>query len=122
MYEEALALACAPYRAAEVRETALMVVQDKDLQRVLAVWPLVDRLVMADPQEAGKEGWERLWSAVVVDEKGFEALCGLPTGRAPAALSRAKALRLIYPDGTVHQYGKMVVQKLIKDVLTGGAK
>lgn len=122
MEDEVLAQACAPYRDAEVKETALLVVQDKDLQRMLAVWPLVERRVVVDPYMAAEGGWAMLWTAVEVDEKGLWELCGLPTGRAPAAFARAKALRLIYPDGSVHHYGKMVVQKLIKDALTGGAK
>jgi hypothetical protein len=120
--DEDLALACDGYRAAEVKETALVVIQDKDLQRILSVWPLVGRRVFAQPLDVAPGDWTGLWDCVDVDLKGLEAVAGLPVGRGPMAYARAKALRLIYPDGTLHAYGKMAVQKLIKDALVGSGK
>lgn len=118
--DEDLALACDALRAEEVKEAALMVVQDKDLQRVLAVWPMVPRKLLADPLMASKD-WRGLWGCVEVDEEALMQMCGLPMGRAPLAFTRAKALRLIYPDGSLHAYGKAALLKLIKDALVGGA-
>ena len=118
--QDDLALACEAWRQQEVRETALVVIQDKDLQRILAVWPLVGRQVVAEPLDVPALDWNGLWACVQVDVAGLEAVAGLPVGRGLAAYARAKALRLIYPDGTLHAYGKMAVQKLIKDALIGG--
>ena len=43
-------------------------------------------------------------------------------GPAAQAFIRAKGLRLIYPDGTVHDLARMVLQRRIKDALTGRAR
>lgn len=117
-----LVLACDAWRQHEVKETALVVIQDKDLQRILAVWPLIGRTVVSKPLDVPQMTWNGLWDCVEVDVSGLDAVAGLPVGRGLAAYARAKALRLIYPDGTLHTYGKMAVQKLIKDALVGGGK
>ena len=120
--DEDLSLACDAYRAAEINETALVVIQDRDLQRILSVWPLVARRVVAQPLDVTLGDWPGLWACVEVDEAGLDAVAGLPVGRSKIAFNRARSLRLIYPDGTLHRYGKMAVQKLIKDALVGGGK
>ena len=35
------------------------------------------------------------------------------------AFNRAKGLRLIYPDGSIHAVAKVVLQKRIKDAVQG---
>lgn len=110
------------YRASEAKETAAIVLQDKDLQRVLAAWPQV----AWDPVEPPPWGWQgpscwaELWLGVRIEEAALLDMTGLQTGRARVALRRAISLRLIYPDGTVHHVARLVLQKLLKDALTSG--
>lgn len=106
----------AAVKAAEVKETAALVVQDKNLQRVLAAWPAVRRDSTGKTNEDGDE-WQALWAQVGFDERMFIELTGLSTGVARSAIKRALTLRLIYPDGTVHSVAKVVLQKVIKDAL-----
>ena len=96
---------------------AALVVEDKALQRILAVWPLVQRV--EKPAAHDLANFERLWLAVEFDEREVVDLSGLQSGPGIAALRRAKGLRLIYPDGSVHQYAKLVLQKVVKDALQG---
>lgn len=102
--------AVAALRADEVKETAALVLGDKALQRVLAAWPRVPRTVdetAIDPADP--------WAAVRVDESQLGELCGLQQGPALLTLRRARALGLIYPDGTLHSVARWVLQRLIKD-------
>ena len=107
---------CDSLRAGENREVAALVVQDKALQRVLAVWPMVRREELPG-LVTGDMSFSDLWGAVRFDEREAVDLTGLTSGVGIAALRRAKGLRLIYPDGSVHQYSKLVLQQVVKDAL-----
>lgn len=111
---------CDSLRASEVKEVAALVVQDKALQRILAVWPMVRR------EESLLVGaglsLDELWSAVRFDEREAVEFSGLPTGIGIAAFRRAKGLGLIYPDGSIHSLAAAVLRKAIKDALNGGGK
>lgn len=114
------------WRSLEVKETAALVVEDKALQKVLAAWPMVPVRRMADDAAASHladdAGWDALWQTVHVDPAEVATLCGLQPGPAVLAFNRARALRLIYPDGTIHAVAKVVLQKRIKDAVTKGAR
>ncbi len=109
------------FRASEVKETAAIVLQDKDLQRVLAAWPQAPReVVTPSPWPwSGPADWNDLWNGIRFAEVAVIDMTGLQPGRARVALRRAIALRLIYPDGTLHHLAQMVLQRLLKDSLTG---
>jgi len=113
--------AIARWREAELKETAALVVEDKTLQKLLAVWPMVPLALSGFPVFApdGMGCWDALWEGVAVDGQAVAELAGLQQGPAQVAFLRAKGLRLIYPDGTIHGMAKMVLQKRIKDALTG---
>lgn len=106
---------CDSIRASEVKEVAALVVQDKALQRILAIWPMVRREEL--PVVVADMSLSDLWSAVRFDEREAVDFSGLPSGVGMSALRRAKGLGLIYPDGSVHQYAKLVLQQAIKDAL-----
>lgn len=108
--------ACDSLRASENKEVAALVVQDRAVQRILAVWPMVRREVVAVPDGAG---WDELWKCCSFDGREVVELSGLQVGPGMAALNRARGLRLIYPDGSIHQVSKLVLQKLVRDVLNG---
>lgn len=110
--------ACDALRAKENKEVAALVVQDKALQRILSIWPMVRREEL--PGLTADMSFADLWSVVRIDEREVADLAGLPTGVGIATYRRAKGLALIYPDGSVHQLAAMVLRKLIKDALQGG--
>lgn len=115
-----LQAACEAWRGREDQAAAAIVLQDSDLQRVIAVWPFA-------PVEARRPcppdaGWADLWASVAVDERALCELTGLSTGRALVAWRRACGLRLIYPDGTVHHVARMVLKKLLHDAMGGSGK
>lgn len=110
--------ACSKIKESESKEVAALVVQDKALQRIISVWPLVRREEL--PNVAGDMSLADLWSTVRFDEREVVELSGLPTGSGLSCLRRAKALGLIYPDGSVHALASAVLRKAIKDALQGG--
>ncbi len=109
------------WRSLEVKETAALVVQDKALQRVLAAWPMVpvtdSGIPCFAPEDAGS--WDAVWSGLQVGLAQLASLAGLQQGPAVQAFNRAKGLRLIYPDGSIHAVAKVVLQKRIKDAVQG---
>lgn len=109
------------WRSLEVKETAALVVEDKALQKVLAAWPMVavvdSGIPCFAPEDAGS--WDTVWSGLQVRLDALAALAGLQQGPAVQTFNRAKGLRLIYPDGTIHAVAKVVLQKRIKDAVQG---
>lgn len=109
------------WRSLEVKETAALVVQDKALQRVLAAWPMVpvtdSGIPCFAPEDAGS--WDAVWNGMWVNLEMLASLAGLQQGPAVQAFGRAKGLRLIYPDGSIHAVAKVVLQKRIKDAVQG---
>ena len=108
--------ACDSLRGSENREVAALVVLDKALQRIISVWPMVRRVENTVPHDLAN--FDRMWMAVEFDEREVVDLSGLPSGLGISALRRAKGLRLIYPDGSVHHYAKLVLQQVVKDALS----
>lgn len=109
------------WRSQEVKEAAALVVEDKTLQKVLAAWPMVgvvdSGIPCFAPDDAGS--WDAVWSGLKVSLDALAALAGLQQGPAVQTFNRAKGLRLIYPDGTIHAVAKVVLQKRIKDAVQG---
>lgn len=92
---------------------ATLVLRDKALQSVIACWPMVKRSI---PDVGFDEDTplDVLWGWVKFDEREVVELSGLSTGVALAALRRAKGNRLIFPDGSVHHWAKLVLQQVVK--------
>ena len=109
-----LAEAVNRFREAENRESASLVLRDRALQAVIACWPMVHRSV-SDADIPASLSLDQLWSLVSFDEREVVELSGISSGLALSAFRRAKGNRLIYPDGSVHQLAKVILQKMIKD-------
>lgn len=110
--------ACNLLRAKENKEVAALVVQDKALQCMLSIWPMVRREEL--PNVTADMSFADLWATIKFDEREAVELSGLTSGLGLATFRRAKGLCLIYPDGTVHQLASAVLRKTIKDALQGG--
>lgn len=100
-------------RADENKEVASLVLRDRALQAVIACWPMVRRQA---PDETPGDVFDldALWGMVAFDEREVVELSGVSAGLAIAAFRRARGNRLIYPDGSVNQTAKVVLQGLIK--------
>lgn len=104
-------------KANENKEVASLVLRDRALQAVIACWPMVRRQA---PDEIPGEVFDldALWGMVAFDEREVVELSGVSAGLAIAALRRARGNRLIYPDGSVNQTAKVVLQGLIKKAVS----
>lgn len=105
------------FRRAENKEVASLVLRDRALQAVIACWPMVRRQVLADALPDGAT-LDDCWAAVKFDEREVVELSGVSSGLAISALRRAKGNRLIYPDGSVNQTAKVVLQGIIKKAVS----
>jgi hypothetical protein len=114
----------AQWRGQETKETASLVVEDKALQKLLAAWPMVPLVVEGHPvfAEEATGCWDALWEGVTIDLAAVSALSGLQQGPATVAFQRAKGLRLIYPDGTIHAMSKLVLQARIREAFPAQRK
>ena len=114
MNSRAFSAAVEAAKGEEIKETAALIIRDRALQSVLACWPNVHRItpVMTDATDLAT-----LWTEATVDESDLVDLSGLAPGIALAAYRRAKGNRLIYPDGSVHQFARAILQQLIKDLI-----
>jgi len=85
---------------------ALNIVQrDEHLKALLSGWS-GDAVTFQpngeEPPEDDADKWAWLWSQVVVDESALQSRSNCQHLR--PKLDQAKALRIIYPDGTVHAW------------------
>jgi len=103
------------FKEVENKEAALLVLEDVNLRKLLAAWPMVH---VTRHREAGG-GWEELWQAVEFSDDSVSELAGISLGLCKQTVKRAIGLRLIYPDGSIHSLAKMALQKRIKDALQG---
>ncbi|QZA80839.1 hypothetical protein [Deefgea piscis] len=106
----------AEFRIREARdiEATLLMLEDRGLQKLIAVWPNVEINIVNEPED--KE-WKSLWACVAYSEADIADLTGLDLGPIKVLLRRAIALHLIYPDGSVHVFAKTALQQRIKDLL-----
>lgn len=100
------------FRAAEPDEPLLFVREDRDLRRTLAAWRLMAGLKRPDDMAEVPNTWAGLWEGVEVDMARLADLLNTYEGHAQQQFGRARALRLIYPDGSVHARAlKMVLEQ-----------
>jgi hypothetical protein len=106
----------ADIRAKEAREieATLLMLEDRGLQKIIAVWPNIE---LVQPIELEPKEWKCLWTYVKYSEADVASLAGLDIGPTKVLLRRAIALHLIYPDGSVHPFAKSALQQRIKDIL-----
>lgn len=103
------------FRREEQKEVALMIIEERTLRMLLAVWPLVPRQAPGPQDEVGTPDWSAAWELAPFDAAQVRKLAPMVDVN---VVRRAQALRLIYPDGSVHSLGRMAVQKMIHDKLS----
>lgn len=108
--------AVARFRQDENKEVAALVLGDRPLQAVIACWPMVGRQVPV--AVAPDLDLSALWRLVAFDEREVVELSGVSAGLALAAFRRARGNRLVYPDGSINQTAKVVLQSIIKKAVS----
>lgn len=114
----------APYRALEGDRTsppgqrhahvATMIVRDEDLQAVVVAWstlPVKWRQPRCRMPEGIHQRWAWFWKGVRYDETDLAAVAGIGLAVLGAKVAQARALRLIYPDGTINVWAKAIVEQ-----------
>ncbi|MFH1571081.1 MAG: hypothetical protein ABIL09_24015 [Gemmatimonadota bacterium] len=91
------------------------------LQTLVGVWPLV-RLEWEPPEEipdglAIWRRWDLLWRGATLDLADLAERMGVEEDLVRRVLTRAKAARLVYPDGRVHAYAAAVLEALMRKKL-----
>lgn len=90
-------------------ESILPLMDDSRLRRAVLVWPQVGistYLHSLSPNEIPEETserdrWNWLWSVASIDTHDFSEKCGIKLQEAQGIIEQLKALKLIFPDGTV---------------------
>lgn len=101
--------------------TLAAVTHKMELRLALAAWSVLHvdfdaELTIDDEGLSAAELWTELWSdGVDYDTADLAVAMGTNEDAATAAIEQAKALRLIYPDGTVSGPAKIICEVQIMD-------
>jgi len=99
-------------------ENIVPLVEDESLRSGVVAWKSV---VVKHIGEAGAEcqakdlptQWNWLWEQVSFDIPTFGVVAGCRAQDATTLFTRLRGLRLIYPDGTIHEYATQYLQAMI---------
>ena len=108
----------AEFRVRESSRILSIFQRDEELQKLVSAWgPDVLSKPREDPNapEESNEIWNWLWTLVQIDEAKLFTKCGVIHLR--PKLLQAIETRLIYPDGTVHQWAENHLAQVIKSNL-----
>lgn len=95
-------------------EDAMVPILEPALLTYAALWPRVGLTRVAEPVGSS---WEDLWACVQWDVAGMAMLMDVPENKAANVLHRLKALRVIYPDGSVPDLVRKLINKRVQDAL-----
>tara|TARA_R110000824_G_scaffold344688_1_gene531306 strand:+ start:376 stop:777 length:402 start_codon:yes stop_codon:yes gene_type:complete len=93
-----------------------------EMANALAVWKSVPISVDIDGEcysENDQEKWEWLWSQARVNEEKFIEYSGIKYMNAKSILERIKYLRLVYPDGTINEMARGIMQGILVKSVRG---
>lgn len=109
-FDELLAL----FKERSRPEDAMVPILEPALLTYAAVWPRVTLRRVGEPVG---DTWEALWACVEVDMDSLALLMDAPTSKAAGVLRRMQALRMIYPDGSVPELVRKLINKRVQDAL-----
>jgi|GEM_PF-2826355 len=96
-------------RESEEFEQLVPLLNDKDLQTLLAAWPKLPHKKIELPESS--ESWESLWSEL--DYTEFGEMIGMRPARFEKTLTKAIAFKLIYPGGEIHEKARAYLRGMI---------
>lgn len=95
---------------------ASSLVGDVDLQKMVTAFSAVGstlvRQLYFDRESSESDLWAFLWRSAEYSFPAIEQASGLGD-KARATFNRAKALRLIYPDGTINAYARDLLRSIV---------
>lgn len=102
-----------PYKQRESAESAVLIIDDRYAQMVLAYWPRYPLPWSAPrgsaPEEMG-ERWDWLWSGIPLNHELISAKTGVAKNLVGSRLEILQANYLIYPDRSISQWGSKILQ------------
>jgi len=107
----------AHFKKNEDVEVIAPLMEDERLRAGVVAWKSV--VVTFKDNEPCGEGlsdaaqWEWMWSKVEFDSRSFGIVAGCKAQETSDLFARMKGLRLIYPDGTIHQLATKYLQAMI---------
>lgn len=107
------------YKASEERHMAVVLRSSSGARFVASAWPQVERTYVfpeEDPPEKlpmGAFSWSLIWRTCRFSIQELATKCGLPTEVAERAFEQCRAALLIYPDGTVAEAAKKVLEAIL---------
>lgn len=105
----------ARHKAASSLEDALIPVLQPELLLFAAAWRRVPMERVREVPEG--DSWEALWACVRVNTKTLATLVDVHEAKAAAVSARLIALHLVYPDGTMPEVVKKLINKSVNDAL-----
>ena len=106
----------ASFKADEEAENIVAIIDDHDLQNGLIAWKAV-RIKYRASQDCQEKDpvakWQWLWGQIDYDPVEFGVVAGVKAQDVGRLITRLKGLRLIYPDGTVHNLASQFLQSII---------
>ena len=106
----------AEFKKAEEAENIVAIIEDNDLQNGMIAWKSVRIKYKAASDCQDKDPvakWYWLWDQIEYNANEFGVVAGSKAQNVGALITRLKGLRLIYPDGTVHNLASQFLQSII---------
>ena len=108
------------FKKAEEAENIVAIIEDHDLQNGMIAWKSV-RITYKHPTDCQEKDpvakWYWLWSQIDYNPTEFGIVSGSKAQNVGALLTRLRGLRLIYPDGTIHNLASQFLQSVIMSKL-----
>lgn len=104
------------FKLAENAISIAPLIDDKELICGLAAWQSVSILhkeVKTCEETDPFKKWLWLWNQIELDLDTFATVANVNCQEAEPLFTRLKGLRLIYPDGTIHNLAKQFIQALV---------
>jgi hypothetical protein len=107
----------ADFKKSEEPDSIVPLIDGPSLRNGLVAWKSVAITYKAAEECPYTAKWNWLWTRVEYDTTRFGVIAGVRVQDASVLLQRLIGLRLVYPDGTIHKFGKQYLQSLIFDKL-----
>ena len=103
------------FKASETEAALLFVIEDAWLREAEAARHVMPGVEPPDAATRVANAWDALWKEAQFDLVVYADLLDTFHGHARQLFERARALKLIYPDGTVHRGALRLIQERVTD-------
>jgi hypothetical protein len=99
------------YRALDNFQGAALLIQDQNLLRLAAAWPMVPRQFPETLEPGTEVNLEELWKATRIDFKAWASLAQLQPLAVMRGFKVLKGICIILPDGSLNHIADSLLQK-----------